>query len=276
MAERRMFAKTIIDSDAFLDMPLSAQALYFHLSMRADDDGFINNPKKIQRVIGSSEDELKLLLAKKFILAFESGVIVIKHWKMHNYIRKDRYNPTVYQDEKKQLTEKENSSYTKAVEVCQPDDNQLSTAGQPDDDRLDTQGRLGKDSKEKVEDKPRKYSDEHFRLASKLHDNLKNDFSKKMEKVDLEKWADDIRLMQERDGRTIEQIDYILDWLPTDDFWFGNILSARKLRQQFEKLIYEVKKNKGKLNNQEKASKKDISNSLTETQQKIKELKGEV
>ena len=97
MAERRMFAKTIIDSDAFLDMPLSAQALYFHLSMRADDDGFINNPKKIQRVIGGSDDDLKLLIAKRFLLPFESGVVVIKHWKIHNFIRTDRYKPTVYQ-----------------------------------------------------------------------------------------------------------------------------------------------------------------------------------
>lgn len=100
MAERRMFAKTIIDSDAFLDMPLSSQALYFHLSMRADDDGFINNPRKVQRMVGSSEDDLKLLMAKKFILVFDSGVIVIKHWKLHNYIRNDRYKPTLYQAEK--------------------------------------------------------------------------------------------------------------------------------------------------------------------------------
>ena len=89
MAERRMFAKTIIDSDAFLEMPLSSQALYFHLSMRADDDGFINNPKKIQRVIGASEDDLKLLVAKSFIIPFESGIVVIKHWKIHNYIQSD-------------------------------------------------------------------------------------------------------------------------------------------------------------------------------------------
>ena len=90
MAERRMFAKTIIDSDAFLDMPLSAQALYFHLSMRADDDGFINNPKKIQRMVGASDDDCKLLLMKRFIIVFESGVVVIKHWRIHNYIRNDR------------------------------------------------------------------------------------------------------------------------------------------------------------------------------------------
>ena len=100
MAERRMFAKTIIDSDAFIDMPLSTQTLYFHLSMRADDDGFINNPKKIQRMIGATDDDLKLLLAKRYILAFDSGVIVIKHWKIHNYIEKDRYKPTVYIEEK--------------------------------------------------------------------------------------------------------------------------------------------------------------------------------
>ena len=105
MAERRMFAKTIIDSDAFLEMPMSAQALYFHLGMRADDDGFINNPKKIQRMVGASEDDLKLLMAKNFIIPFESGVVVIKHWKIHNYIQADRYKPTVYQEEKAFLSQ---------------------------------------------------------------------------------------------------------------------------------------------------------------------------
>ena len=96
MAGRRMFAKTIIDSDIFLDMPLSTQALYFHLSMRADDDGFINNSKKIQRMIGCGDDDLKLLIAKKFLIPFESGVVVIKHWRIHNYIQNDRYTETNY------------------------------------------------------------------------------------------------------------------------------------------------------------------------------------
>lgn len=103
MAERRMFSKQVIDSDNFLDMPLSTQALYFHLSMRADDDGFIPNPKRIQKMIGATDDDLKLLLAKNYILAFESGVIVIRHWKLHNYIQKDRYKETLYQNEKKML-----------------------------------------------------------------------------------------------------------------------------------------------------------------------------
>ena len=112
MAERRMFAKTIVDSDAFLDMPLSSQALYFHLSMRADDDGFVNNPKKIQRMIGCSDDDLKLLIAKSFVLIFDSGVIVIKHWRLHNTLRKDRYKPTIYQEEFKKLILKSDGGYT--------------------------------------------------------------------------------------------------------------------------------------------------------------------
>lgn len=112
MAERRMFAKTIIDSDAFLDMPCSTQSLYFHLSMRADDDGFINNAKKIQRMIGCADDDLKILLAKNFVIPFESGVCVIKHWKIHNLIQKDRYKPSVYIDEKAKLSLKDNNVYT--------------------------------------------------------------------------------------------------------------------------------------------------------------------
>ena len=130
MAERRMFAKTIIDSDQFLDMPLSSQALYFHLGMRADDDGFVNNPKKIQRMIGCADDDFKLLLAKNFLIPFESGVCVIKHWKIHNYIRNDRYKPTVYAEEKAQLQCKENGSYALGI---------------PNGYQTDTQVRLGED-----------------------------------------------------------------------------------------------------------------------------------
>lgn len=141
MAERRMFAKTIIDSDAFLDMPLSSQSLYFHLSMRADDDGFINNPKKIQRMVGASDDDLKLLVAKRFIIPFESGIVVIKHWKIHNYIRNDRYKETVYQEEKAMLDVKGNNAYT-LLPPGIPDG--IPTVNQTGD-RMDTQVRLGKD-----------------------------------------------------------------------------------------------------------------------------------
>jgi hypothetical protein len=107
-----MLTKKIIDSDPFLDMPLSAQALYFHLVMRADDDGFVNNPRRILRYVGASEDDFKILLAKRFILGFQSGVIVIKHWRMHNAIKSDRYHPTEYQQEYALLEMKKNKSYT--------------------------------------------------------------------------------------------------------------------------------------------------------------------
>ena len=99
MAERRMFAKTIVLSDAFLDMPLGARCLYMTMGMLADDDGFVNAPKSIMRQCGATEDDLKVLLAKKFVLPFESGVIVIKHWRINNYLQKDRIQPTKYQEE---------------------------------------------------------------------------------------------------------------------------------------------------------------------------------
>ena len=112
MAERRMFTKKITESDAFLDMPSSTQMLYFHFSMNADDDGFVNNPKKIQKMCGASDDDFKLLIVKSFIILFDSGIIVIKHWKMHNYIQADRYRPTDYVEEKSMLGIKSNKAYT--------------------------------------------------------------------------------------------------------------------------------------------------------------------
>lgn len=130
MAERRMFAKTIVTSDAFLDMPLSARCLYFTLGMFADDDGFVNNPKSIMRQVGACTDDLNLLLLKRFILAFESGVIVIKHWKIHNYIAKDRYKETKYIEEKSTLMLDDKGAYTECIQ---------------DVYKLDTQDRRGED-----------------------------------------------------------------------------------------------------------------------------------
>ena len=135
IAERRMFAKTIIDSDAFLDMPATAQLLYFHLAMRADDDGFVNKPKTIMRMTGCKDDDLNLLFLKKFLIPFETGIVVIKHWKIHNYIRSDRYKETKYKEEKAKLSYDENNSYTLGI----PTVTHLV-------DEMDTQDRLGKDS----------------------------------------------------------------------------------------------------------------------------------
>lgn len=157
MAEKRMFSKTIIDSDAFLDMPLSSQALYFHLSMRADDDGFVNNPKKIQRIIGCGDDDLKLLMAKKFLIPFESGIVVIKHWRIHNYIRNDRYKETNYIEEKSMLGIEKNKAYSLLSENndCTPLIS-TSTNGIPMVGKRDTQNRLDKNRLDKNrEDKNR-------------------------------------------------------------------------------------------------------------------------
>ena len=146
MANRRMFSKMIIDTDIFLDMPLSTQALYFHLNMRADDDGFIANSKKIMRMVGASEDDYKILLAKQFIIKFETGVCVVKHWRIHNYIQKDRYSKTIYTEEKSQLSLDDNKIYSKELP-------KMDTPCIQDVNTMDTQvrlelgkDRLGKDS----------------------------------------------------------------------------------------------------------------------------------
>ena len=131
MADKRMFSLKIVDSDLFLDMPLSSQCLYFHLSMRADDDGFVNNPKKIIKIIGANEDDLKILIAKGFVIVFDQGIIVITHWKINNFIRKDRYKPTMYIDQKQQLYQTENGAYISEEKVgCHLVDQRLSS-GQP-------------------------------------------------------------------------------------------------------------------------------------------------
>lgn len=125
MARKRMFDMEIVDTDLFLDMPQSSQNLYFHLGMRADDDGFVSNPKKIIKIVGANDDDLKLLFLKKFIIPFESGVVVIRHWKLNNYLRKDRYTETIYKEEKRLLTEDENGVYNLGI----PDVNQVATNG---------------------------------------------------------------------------------------------------------------------------------------------------
>lgn len=149
MAERRMFAKSVIDSDLFMDMPMSSQALYFHLAMRADDDGFVANPKKIQRMTGCADDDMRILIARQFVLAFDSGIIVIRHWKVHNYIQSDRYKPTVYTDEKKKLTESGGKPYVQ-LEPAGTNVSIMYPACIQDVSKVDTQDRLGKDRLGKV------------------------------------------------------------------------------------------------------------------------------
>ena len=111
MAEKRMFSKKIIDTDWFMDMPATTQNLYFHLSMRADDDGFVSSPKRIIKLIGATDDDYRILISKKFIIPFDSGICVITDWRINNYLRIDRYTETVYKQEKLSLIQNENGKY---------------------------------------------------------------------------------------------------------------------------------------------------------------------
>lgn len=137
MANRRMISLKVVDTDLFLDMPITSRLLYYDLNIRADDDGFVASPKKIQRMIGCSDDDMKMLIAKKFIIPFENGICVIRHWRVHNYIQKDRYTPTMYKYEKNML-ESENGVYYISEQ-------HMDTKCIQDGSNMDTQVRLGKD-----------------------------------------------------------------------------------------------------------------------------------
>lgn len=147
MAQRRMFSQKIVGSDAFLEMPTSTRELYFQLGMYADDDGFVN-PKKIMRMIGASDDDLRMLIAKRFVLPFETGIIVVKHWRTNNQIRGDRYAETEYKREKSMLRLNENDAYTFRNDETTKDIPKISKKDtwQPNGNQMATQYRLGKDS----------------------------------------------------------------------------------------------------------------------------------
>lgn len=194
MAQRRMFNMKIIDSDAFLDMPLTTQALYFHLSMRADDDGFVNSPKRIQRLIGATDDDMRVLITKRFILTFESGVIVIKHWKIHNYIQNDRYNRTQYTEELESLEIKDNGAYT---------DTKCIQNGY----KSDTQVRLGKVSKEK---------DPILRIGKKEKENT----------LKIPPTVDEVRAYCNERGNNIDP-EFYIDYYQARDWIMSN---GRKMK----------------------------------------------
>ena len=190
MAERRMFAKTIVLSDAFLDMPLSARCLYFTLGMLADDDGFVNSPKSIMRQAGASTDDLNLLLAKRFILTFDSGVIVIKHWRIHNYIQKDRYKESKYMEEKATLMIDQNGAYTECIQDVYALDTQVRLG--KDRDRIELgEGRVGEDIEEAKPPKTTRHkyglyeqvllSDEDY---EKLKEEFPHDYSERIARLD--------------------------------------------------------------------------------------------
>lgn len=143
MAERRMFSKTIIDSDRFLDMPPSAQLLYFHLAMRADDDGFVDKQKTIMRITGSSQADMDMLIECGFVISFESGIIAIRHWRVNNHIQKDRYKHTIHKAEREKVTLDENNVYTLDT-TCIQSVSKMDTQDRPGQERL-VEDSLGQD-----------------------------------------------------------------------------------------------------------------------------------
>jgi len=229
MAKKRMMSLSIMDTDAFLDMPMSSQALYFHLLMRADDEGFIGNPKKIMRMIGSQDDDLRVLSSKRFILTFESGIVVIKHWLIHNNIRTERMQETTYKKEKETLSLNEYNAYTesKSDNVRQMSDSCQTNV------RIGIG--LGKDriGKDRIGLKEKALADFLLTEIKKNIPTFKN--------PNMEKWSKVIDLMVRIDNRTYEQIEFIIKWVQQDSFWKANILSPIKLRKHFDALVAKVK-----------------------------------
>lgn len=215
MANKRMFTMKIVDTDAFLDMPLSTQCLYFHLNMRADDDGFIGNPKRIEKIIGANDDDLKLLIAKRFVILFDDGVIVIKHWRMHNTLSRDRYVETSYTDEKKKLLLKDNGSYS------------LTNGNSIDDTKLIERSNRQTQKRRKI-DEQKTYSDKDIDLDKDLELDLDTELDK-----DKEKDINDLIVSKD----TIRQTDIqkiITEWNTLEKF---GIAPVKMLTSKREKLL---------------------------------------
>lgn len=213
MANRRMFAKTIIDSDAFLDMPPSSQVLYFHLAMRADDDGFINNPKTIMRIVGAKDDDIKLLIAKRFIIPFASGVVVIKHWRIHNYIQKDRYTETKYIDEKNQLIINKKNGYSlKQISLLDDENDNVYI--------LDTQVRLGKDRLGKDRLELERDKNKATRFIKPTIDEIKTFLNDQEYETDTDRYADRFYNFYESKGWKVGK-EKMKDWKAAIRGWLS-------------------------------------------------------
>lgn len=213
MANKRMFTMKIVDTDAFLDMPLSTQCLYFHLNMRADDDGFIGNPKRIEKIIGANDDDLKLLIAKRFVILFDDGVIVIKHWRMHNTLSRDRYVETSYTDEKKKLLLKDNGSYS------------LTNGNSIDDTKLIERSNRQTQKRRKI-DEQKTYSDKDIDLDKDLELDLDTELDK-----DKEKDINDLIVSKD----TIRQTDVrqvVIEWNTLEEFGITPVKRMTPKREQ--------------------------------------------
>ncbi len=246
MANRRMFSLNVVDTDRFLDMPASAQALYFHLGMRADDDGFVSSPTKILKMIGAAADDFKLLLAKGYVIRFDSGICVITDWKLNNYLRSDRHTATIHTKEMLLLSGNDNGSY----KLCLPDG---IPSGNQTGGTLATQYSIGKgnnttssppsDSTKKNPIVAVFCDDSDAVILSKLlYDHIaRND--PKSKQPNFQTWAKDADLLLRIDGRTKTEVAEVIAWCQADSFWKSNILSMKKLQKQFPALLLRMRGN---------------------------------
>lgn len=203
MAQKRMFSKAIINSDSFIEMPDSSQVLYFYLAMQADDDGFVDNWKSIMRMTGKKEDDLKILITKKFIIPFESGIIVIKHWRIHNYIQSDRYTETKYKQEKAMLSLDENKAYILQQGQCIQDGYSMDTQNKNQNQILDIDNIYGQIEGQKEE------------WESQFEKFYKN-YPKKVKKQEVKKWFKKNKPSSELFSsimNRLEQFRGSVDWL---------------------------------------------------------------
>ncbi len=252
MANRRMFSLKVIDTDLFLDMPASTQLLYFHLSLRADDDGFVASPKKIQKIVGCGDDDFKLLIAKQFIIPFDTGICVIRHWRIHNYIQNDRYNPTLYQCEKNML-ETNNGAYEINVD----------TECIQDVSNLDTQVRLGKVSLEiekEIDNTRISWRDilttwndlpspiKPIRaITDRRKDKIKARInSLKLKQEDIIQAIKNIKLSSFLQGKNSKRWIVDFDWLFMDDTRFSRVFEGKYQDKGDEKRLGSNKSDSGK------------------------------
>ena len=228
MANRRMFSLSVVDTDLFLDMPQSSQNLYFHLGMRADDDGFVSNTKKIMKMIGATDDDIKLLIAKQYIIPFDSGIIVIKHWRMNNYLRNDRYKETNYKEEKQQIVVDDNLVY-------QMDTNGIHRLGKDS---------IGKDIKKEIYKEKKKYGEFENVL-------LTDDEYHKLEESNLLPYIDKLSSYIASKGKKYKShYATILTWYRAEQKnknekplpeWFGKEYKKEKASDEVERLYKEIR-----------------------------------
>lgn len=241
MAERRMLSSKIVCSDAFTELPWAVQSLYVQLVMEADDDGFLNNAKRIQNMLAVPKDSLSILIDKRFLLSFNNGIVVIKHWRVHNQIRKDRYNPTQYQDEFNMLDIKQDGSYTEKQK--NEDGNHLATTWQPDGNQMATQDRLGKvslvkDSLEEEETPNAEHSGSpssnqiDYESIRNLYNEICVSFPKCTVLSDARKKAIKARM---NSGRTVEDFETLFRKAEASEFLKGK--NDQNWRANFDWLI---------------------------------------